>query len=215
MQHGTPRALPDQYGKHTRDVAYDLLRKNPDERPSARELIRDRPRLRDACASILRDAGAANGRERTPGGGGIRSTRSTRSRVRGERLRRRADGGKETSGHAPPRRRDEGRTRRAKRTDGGETSATVRALRGDARDDEEDDGTDPAFAFARSPRVVGITAAAAPVARRSCLSRRPYARNPRWKTRRGAAAVPGLDRRNRRRLRGYTRASGGPGGARG
>ena len=38
---------------------------------------------------------------------------------------------------------------------------------GDARVDEEDDGTDPAFAFARSPRVVGITAAAA--SRRAAL----------------------------------------------
>ena len=68
----------------------------------------------------------------------------------------------------PSRRRDGGRTRRAKRTGRGETSSDGhRRLAGDARDDEEDDGTDPAFAFARSPRVVGITAAAA--SRRAAL----------------------------------------------
>ena len=67
VQHGTPARLPDQYGKHTRDVAYDLLRKNPDERPSARELIRDRPRpetrARPSCGTrALRTD--ANGRQR-------------------------------------------------------------------------------------------------------------------------------------------------------
>ena len=167
VQHGTPARLPDQYGKHTRDVAYDLLRKNPDERPSARELIRDRPRLRDACASILRDAGAANERERT--------SAASASGQLGQLGRASAVNAFDAAQMAGRRRADMRLPAAATKDEHAarsERTAAKQARRcgvyaGDARDDEEDDGTDPAFAFARSPRVVGITAAAA--SRRAAL----------------------------------------------
>ena len=167
VQHGTPARLPDQYGKHTRDVAYDLLRKNPDERPSARELIRDRPRLRDACASILRDAGAANERERT--------SAASASGQLGQLGRASAVNAFDAAQMAGRRRADmrlpaaatkDEHAARSQRT-AAKQARRCGVYAGDARDDEEDDGTDPAFAFARSPRVVGITAAAA--SRRAAL----------------------------------------------
>ena len=163
VQHGTPARLPDQYGKHTRDVAYDLLRKNPDERPSARELIRDRPRLRDACASILRDAGATNGRERTSAAAasGQLGRASAVNAFDAAQMagRRRADM------RLPAAATKDEHAARSERT--AAKQARRCGVYAAARDDEEDDGTDPSFAFARPPRVAEITAAAA--ARRAAL----------------------------------------------
>ena len=212
VQHGTPARLPDQYGKHTRDVAYDLLRKNPDERPSARELIRDRPRLRDACASILRDAGAANGRERT--------SAAAASGQLGQLGRASAVNAFDAAQMAGRRRADMRLPAAATKDEHAarsERTAAKQARRcgvyaGDARDDEEDDGTDPAFAFARSPRVVGITAAAA--SRRAALVplSAPIREEPEVENATGGGGGSGSRPTESPPPRGYTRASGGPRG---
>ena len=212
VQHGTPARLPDQYGKHTRDVAYDLLRKNPDERPSARELIRDRPRLRDACASILRDAGAANGRERT--------SAAAASGQLGQLGRASAVNAFDAAQMAGRRRADMRLPAAATKDEHAarsERTAAKQARRcgvyaGDARDDEEDDGTDPAFAFARSPRVVGITAAAA--SRRAALVplSAPIREEPEVENATGGGGGSGSRPTEPPPPPGYTRASGGPRG---
>jgi hypothetical protein len=52
-----PKPLPAEYGADLRDMCLRMLAKNPDDRPTARELIRSNARLREACALALRDAG--------------------------------------------------------------------------------------------------------------------------------------------------------------
>ena len=213
VQHGTPARLPDQYGKHTRDVAYDLLRKNPDERPSARELIRDRPRLRDACASILRDAGAANGRERT--------SAAAASGQLGQLGRASAVNAFDAAQMAGRRRADMRLPAAATKDEHAarsERTAAKQARRCGvyaARDDEEDDGTDPAFAFARSPRVVGITAAAA--SRRAALVplSAPIREEPEVENAAGGGGGSGSRPTESPPPRGTLARPGGPGGARG
>ena len=190
MQHGTPRAFRTSTASTpatSRTTCCVRTRTSARARASSSGIV---PGSRRG-ASILR-----GGRQRTRtdvGGGGIGSTRSTRSRVRGERLRRRADGGKETSGHAPPRRRDEGRTaaqdgRRNKR-DGARLrgrrattkKTTVRTRRSRSRD----------------RRAWWDHGGGGVASRRSC-SLGAHTREPEVENATGARF--GLDRRNRRRL---------------
>ena len=161
VQHGAPARLPDQYGKHIRDVAYDLLSKKPDERPSARELIRDRPLLRDACAAILRDAGATPERSAAAALGHLGRASVVNAFDAAQMAgRRRVDM------RLPAAATKDEHAARSERTAAKQARRCgLSAPTGQTRDD--DDGTDPSneadhsFAFARPPRVAGIAPALA------------------------------------------------------
>ena len=163
VQHGAPARLPDQYGKHIRDVAYDLLSKNPDERPSARELIRDRPPLRDACAAILRDAGATPERSAAAALGHLGRASVVNAFDAAQMAgRRRVDM------RLPAAATKDEHAARSERTAAKQARRCgLSASTGRTRDDDDDGGTDPSngadhsFAFARPPRVAGIAPALA------------------------------------------------------
>lgn len=58
VQHGQPPELPNAYSDELKGMCMRMLSKDPNERPSAAELIRESAALRAACASTLSDAGA-------------------------------------------------------------------------------------------------------------------------------------------------------------
>ena len=53
VQHAQPPKLPEEYTKHLRTLAMRCLAKNPDERPSAQELIRGSPALQEAGTWVI------------------------------------------------------------------------------------------------------------------------------------------------------------------